>query len=146
MDKSQNIGLLLREISRLYAMRFEERAHALSLTLMQGRVLVNLERCEGMSQVRLAELIGVEPMAMVRLLDKMEEEHLVERRTDPQDRRARQLYLTTRARELLVQIWRLAAALRADMFAGVNKTDRECFLRVLETAHHNLSNLDPKAN
>jgi DNA-binding MarR family transcriptional regulator len=146
MDKLQNIGLLLKEVSRLYAARFEERARSLSLTLMQCKVLVHLERDEGLSQTRLAELVGVDPMAMVRLIDRMEEDHLVERHADPNDRRARQLFLTAKARPMLEQIWRLAAQVRADMFAGISRTDRDGFLRVLETAHDNLLNLDSKAS
>lgn len=146
MDKLQNFGFLLKDVSRRYVERFEEHAASLSLTLMQCKTLVRLEREEGVSQARLAELVGVEPMAMVRLIDKMEEDRWVERRPDPQDRRARRLFLTSRARPKLDEIWRLAALVRTEMFAGVAKADRDCFIRVLESAHINLSAFDRKAS
>lgn len=146
MDKLQNFGFLLKDVSRRYVDRFEEHARSLSLTLMQCKVLVRLERDEGVSQARLAELVDVDAMAMVRLIDRMEEDALVERRPDPADRRARQLFLTARARPMLDEIWRLAALVRTEMFAGVPRADRDCFIRVLEAAHGNLSAFEGKAS
>ena len=142
MHRPQNLGFLLKEVSRRYVGRFEAQARALSLTLMQCKVLVHLERTEGGSQARLAELTEVEPMMMVRLLNRMEKEKLIERRSDPADRRARKLYLTAKAKPLLEEIWRLVALVRSEMFAEVPKADREVFARVLEKAHANLCALE----
>src|SRR4051812_31366180 len=91
MHRPQNLGFLLKEVSRRYVARFEEQARLLSLTLMQCKVLVHLERTEGASQARLADITDVEPMMMVRLLNRMEHDKLIERRSDPTDRRARRL-------------------------------------------------------
>jgi DNA-binding MarR family transcriptional regulator len=146
MDKLQNFGFLLKDVSRRYVERFEDHARSLSLTLMQCKALVRLEREEGVSQARLAELVGVDAMAMVRLVDRMEEDRLIERRADPDDRRARRLFLTAKSRPMLDEIWRLAALVRAEMFAGVSKADRDCFIRVLEAAHGNLSAFERKAS
>jgi len=145
VDRLQNVGFLLKELSRRYVTRFEAHARSLSLTLMQCKVLVFLQRTEGTCQARLAELTEVEPMMMGRLLDRMEEDKLIERRSDPEDRRARNLYLTAKAKPLLDEIWRLAAAVRGEMFAGVPKADREVFVRVLESALGNLCALDRDA-
>ena len=145
MDRLQNLGFLLKEVTRRYITRFEAHARSLSLTLMQCKVLVHLQRCEGGCQARLAELIEVEPMMMVRLLNRMEHDKLIERRTDPADRRARRLFLTPKAKPLLEEIWRLAALVRSEMFAGVPKADREVFARVLEKAHGNLCALERDA-
>lgn len=146
MDKLQNIGFLLKDLTRRYIERFEDHARSLSLTLMQCKVLTTLERGEGLSQARLADVVGVDAMTMVRLIDRMEEDRLVERRPDPEDRRARRLFLTAKARPMLEQIWHLAALVRTEMFTGVSKTDRDCFVRVLETAHANLSTFERKAS
>lgn len=143
MDRTRTVGLLLKDLSRLYSSRFERHARALSLTLMQCKVLVNLERAEGVSQARLCSLMTVEPMAMVRLLDPLEAGQLIERRRDPADRRARQLFLTRKGRSMLDQIWQLAAQVRTEMLSGVPREDRDVFFRVLEAAHANLAALDP---
>ena len=142
MDRLKNFGFLLKDVSRRYVLRFERHAAQISLTLVQCRALVQLEKNEGISQTRLAELTEVEPMAMVRILDRMEADGVLERRPDPDDRRARRLHLTAKAKPLLEEIWRLAALTRAETFAGIARADREAFLGVLERLDTNLLTLD----
>src|SRR5438309_11459106 len=100
-ERMRNFGFLFKEVSRQYVARFEEHARSISLNLAQCKVLVRLEKNEGVSQSRLAGLADVDPMTMVRILDRMESEGLLERRPDPADRRARCLYLTPKAKPLL---------------------------------------------
>lgn len=133
----KNFGFLLKDLSQRYVARFETHASELSLTLTQCKLLAQLARNEGTNQARLAELTDVEPMMMVRLLDRMEADKLLERRPDPTDRRARRLYATKKAKSLLDEIWRLAEVTRDEVFAGVSKADRDRFTRVLETLHAN---------
>jgi MarR family transcriptional regulator for hemolysin len=141
-DRLRNFSFLLKEVSRRYVLRFEQRARAFSLTLSQCKALVRLERNEGVSQARLAELAEVDAMTMVRILDRMEADGLLERRPDPADRRARCLYLTAKAKPLLDQIWRLSEATRAEVFEGVDMPQREVFMEVLERLHDNISKLE----
>jgi MarR family transcriptional regulator for hemolysin len=136
-DRMKNFGFLLKDLSRRYVARFEEHACDLSLTLTHCKVLTHLEKNEGMSQVKLAELTDIEPMMMVRLLDRMEADKLLERRPDPTDRRARRIYLTKKAKPLLDEIWRLAEVTRSEVFAGVSKAERDVFIGVLEHLHAN---------
>jgi MarR family transcriptional regulator for hemolysin len=139
MDRLKNFGFLLKDVSRRYVQRFERHAAATSMTLVQCRALVRLEKNEGISQARLAELTEVEPMTMVRILDRMEADGLLERRPDPDDRRARRLHLTAKAKPLLEEIWRLADLTRAETFAGIPRAQREAFIGVLERLDSNLS-------
>lgn len=142
MDPFKTIGYLLKDVTRRYAARFERRAGEVSLTLMQCKVLVYLSKNEGASQVRLCDLTEIEPMMMVRILDRMEADKLLERRPDPADRRARRLYLTRKAARALEEIDRISEATRNEFFAGVSKADREAFLKVLEHVHQNACALD----
>ena len=142
MDKARNFGFLLNEVSRRYVQRFEKRAQKMSLTLPTCKVLACLERNAGISQSRLAELANIEPMTVVRILDRMEAEGLVERRADPIDRRAHCLYLTLQARPALDEIWRLADQTRAETFLGVSQAKRTVFLDVLERLALNLRGLE----
>jgi DNA-binding MarR family transcriptional regulator len=130
-------GFMLRDVTQRYIRRFEDRARELSLTLPQCRTLVILESHQGLSQARLARLANSEPMAMVRMLDRMEKDGLLERRPDPVDRRARRLYLTRAARPLLRRIWRLVDLTREELFSGVSRRDRTLFLKVLAQLHEN---------
>lgn len=138
----KSVGFLLKDLSRRYVARFETHARGISLTLMQCQVLTHLEKHEGASQAKLAELTDIEPMMMVRIVDRMEAEKLLERRPDPSDRRARRLYLTKKAKPLLEEIWRLAEKTRNEMFAGVAKADRDTFISVLEHMRLNACELE----
>jgi MarR family transcriptional regulator for hemolysin len=140
-DRQRNFGFLLKEVSRRYAHRFEVRAAEIPVNLAQAKALVRLGKNEGVSQARLAELAEVDPMTMVRMLDRMEAEGLLERRPDPADRRARCLYLTAKAKPILDEIWRLSDEIRAEIFAGVSKAEREQFMAVLERLYDNISQL-----
>ncbi|HEY6482176.1 MAG TPA: MarR family transcriptional regulator [Steroidobacteraceae bacterium] len=140
-DRRRNFGFLLKEVSRRYVLRFEELAAAIPLTLSECKVLVRLEENEGVSQTRLAGITDIEPMTMVRLLDRMAADGLLERRPDPEDRRARRLHLTAKAKPVLEQIWQLSDATRAETFAGVSRTDRERVISVLERMYANLCTL-----
>jgi len=142
MDRFKNVGYLLKDVSRRYVARFERHAAEVSLTLMQCKVLLHLSKNEGASQVRLCELTDVEPMMMVRILDRMEADKLLERRPHPADRRARRLYLTRKAAPILDEIDRISEVTRNEIFAGVGKADREAFLKVLQHAHENACGLE----
>ena len=145
MDRMKNFGFLLKDVSRRYGLRFEHHAEEIALNMMQCKALVYLEKNEGISQAKLAELTGMDAMMMVRILDRMETDHLLERRADPSDRRARQLYLTKKAKPFLEKIWQLAETTRSELFADVSKADRETFMRVLEQLHANACALDDQA-
>jgi DNA-binding MarR family transcriptional regulator len=135
MEKLRNFGYLLKDLGRLYTRRFEERAAALQLTLLQCKTLNQLSRNEGISQARLAELAESDPMTMVRILDYMEAEGWVERRADPNDRRARRLYIKDKARAILDEIWRLADEARKEFMADLSAQECNQLIDMLERVH-----------
>jgi MarR family transcriptional regulator for hemolysin len=143
MDLSRQLGFLLKDTSRRYTRRFEERAQALSLTLPQCRALLHLENNEGVSQKRLSELTELDPMTLVRILDRMEADGWVQRRFDPADRRAHTLWLTPRAKPVLDHIAQLIAETRAEALQGLSSEERSKLLELLERLHTNLSSLPP---
>ena len=143
MDPRRQFGFLLRDTSRLYVQRFEQRAKAFGLTLSQCKALVYLATHEGISQTELAELTDLDPMTLVRVLDRMEADGWVERRHDPSDRRARCLYLTRKGRPLVDQVWELVDLTRAEAFGTLTKPDADLLMRLLETIHSNISALVP---
>ena len=134
----RNFGFVLKNLERLYSKRFEALAQELSLTLPQCKALVNLARNEGISQKRLAELAEIEPMTLVRILDRMEADGWVERRPDPNDRRARTLYVTAGAKPILEQIDKVSAQMRAEALAGLSAEQRNQLMSLLEHAYQNL--------
>jgi DNA-binding MarR family transcriptional regulator len=139
----RTLGLVLHDVARLLRKRFEVRARsaALPLTRAQWSVLAHLSRQEGVNQAALAQIMEIEPITLVRLLDRLQAAGLVERRPDPADRRIRALYLTPAARPLLDQIWTLAAVVREEAMAGLSEVEREQLMTTLLRLKGNL--LDP---
>jgi MarR family transcriptional regulator, transcriptional regulator for hemolysin len=143
MKESRRFGFLLRDVTRMYAERFEQHAASLGLTLAQCKTLMRLAENEGASQVRLAELTDLEPMTLVRLLDRMEAEGWLERRSDPRDRRVHCLYLTGKAKPLLDDIRQLMDVTWGEAFTGIPKRQSELLTELLERVHDNFTALGP---
>jgi MarR family transcriptional regulator for hemolysin len=138
-----SFGFVLKDTSKLYVQRFEERARELGLTLPQCKALVYLSRSEGMSQVELAGSAEIDPMSMVRILDRMELDGWVERRADPSDRRARRLYLKPKSKPLLEAIDRVSSATRDEALAGLSAEEAELLMTALQKVRHNIAALHP---
>ena len=110
---------------RTYA---DQRARQFGISRAQWAVLIRIDRTEGLKQSELAEILDLQPISLTRLLDRLAENGLIERRPDPNDRRANRLYLLPAARPLLDQL----AALGADMMTTVlNGLDTKTIERML---------------
>lgn len=133
-------GLLLHDVARLMRRRFEQlaRVRQLGITRAQAAVLVHLSRSEGINQVSLAQLMELEPITLVRLLDRLQAAGYVERRHDPADRRAWRLFLTEAARQMIVRIEKIGRELYDEATAHVGEADRAIFERVLGAMKMNL--------
>jgi MarR family transcriptional regulator, transcriptional regulator for hemolysin len=138
-DLDRSFGFVLHDIARLLRKRYEQRARSLGVTRAQWQVLAHLQRHEGINQAGLAELLELEPITLARLVDRMEQAGLVERRDDPADRRAHRLYLTPRAAPTLEQSRVVGEQVRAEAFAGIDEAARERLLELLLRVRGNLS-------
>ncbi len=134
-----NIASILADTSRLMRRSFDTRARDIGVTRQQWLVLVNLARHEGIHQGGLAERLDVEPITVCRMIDRLQEAGLVERRPDPADRRSWRLFLTDRAHGLLGQLRPLADELIEDALDGVDDADRARLRDILERIRTNLS-------
>jgi DNA-binding MarR family transcriptional regulator len=137
----RTLGFVLHDVARFLRKRFEQRAREarLGLTRAQWSVLAHLARQEGLNQTALAQILEIEPITLVRLLDRLQAANLIERRPDPRDRRARVLFLTPTARPLLDRIWTLAASVREDAMAGLSEPEREQLIGMLLRIKTNLT-------
>jgi MarR family transcriptional regulator for hemolysin len=143
LNPLRTFGFLLKDTSRRFAQRFEQRAVALGLTMPQCKVLVYLANHEGISQVQLAELTDLEPMTLVRTLDCLESHGWLERRNDPADRRARRLYLEAKGKPLVDKIWRLVDLTRREALAGIPRKHADLMIELLEKVQSNFASLEP---
>ena len=133
-----SFGFLLADVSRLLRRNFEQRVQALGLTMTQWRAIAHLSRREGINQSVLADLLEVKPITLTRLVDRMEEAGWIERRRDPDDRRAVCLHLTDRVQPILESMHSHVDATHAAAFAGINRKDEETTLKTLAKVKANL--------
>lgn len=135
-----NVGALMHDVARLMRRRFERRARqtGLSITRQQARALLSVARNEGLSQAAVATLLDIEPIALVRLLDRLHEEGLVERRLHPTDRRVRTLWMTPLGWTVVDRILAINAQIREEACAGLSPAAREALLQTLDHLKSNL--------
>jgi len=142
-DPERSFGFLLHDISRLMRKRFERRARTIGLTRAQWSVLANVARKEGINQTALAEILEIEPITLVRQIDRLEAAGWIERRLDPADRRVRLIYLTQSAQPILERVRELGAATRAETLASLTPAQQEALIDTLIGIKATLSNLEP---
>lgn len=138
-DPIPSIGYLLHDTARLLRKRFEQRSRHLGLTRAQWQALAFLAKNEGIHQGALAELMEIEPITLMRLLDKLDGCGLIERRQHPTDRRIRLLFTTPKAAPLLTEMCKLSDIIRAEALAGLSDADREVLVRALLLMKSNLA-------
>lgn len=141
---TDSLGFLISDISRLMRKRFDERARRLGTTRAQWRTLKMLERNQGSNQGALADMLEIEPITMGRMIDRLEEAKLVERRRDPTDRRVWRIHLTDEAQPVLLQLREIADELFDDVLTGLSAADRKRLHELLAAVHTNLTTDDIK--
>jgi MarR family transcriptional regulator for hemolysin len=137
-DLHPTLGFLLHDVARLLRKRFEQRARNLGFTRSQWQAIAYLSKNEGIHQAGLAEMLEIEPITLVRILDKLAERGLIERRQHPTDRRTWLLFLKEAAHPLLAAMQPIGEATRAEAFSGVLDADRDQLLQTLTRMKTNL--------
>ena len=138
---SDSLAFLISDVSRLMRRRFDERARAIGVTRAQWRTLTTLSRHEGINQGGLADLLEVEPITLCRMIDRLAEAGLVERRSDPGDRRAWLIFLTDKARPIIAQLRALAEEMMELALEGVDDTERGRVFDIVGRIRNNLNDL-----
>jgi MarR family transcriptional regulator for hemolysin len=133
LDLKRQLVAQLVESSRLLRNYIDHRAKSRGSTRAQWIVLFRLRQQEGLSQVDLAEVLELQPISLVRLLDRLVEHGLVERRHDPKDRRANRLFLTSTGRQLVDDLDSLRDSVAIDVMHDLSA---EALRTSLETLRH----------
>jgi DNA-binding MarR family transcriptional regulator len=142
MDES--LPASLADTARLMRRAFDVCARDIGVTRPQWRVLATLHRHEGINQGGLADLLDVEPITVCRMVDRMQEAGLVERRPDPADRRSWRLFLTAKAQAQLQQLRPLADDMLEQALCGISAAERGAFSATLDKIRANLARPVPQ--
>jgi DNA-binding MarR family transcriptional regulator len=136
----RTFGFLVHDVSRFLKRRFDRRARqtGLPITRRQAAVVLYVARHEGVSQAEVANWLDLEPIALVRMLDRLHGEGLIERRPHPSDRRVRTLWLTPDAAPVVQRILDINRTIREEAFAGAAPGAREALIAALAVVKENL--------
>lgn len=129
---AQSVGFTLSSLGHGVAREFRATLAPLHLEPREFALLRSIAPAEGASQQAIGERLQIPPSRMVAFVDALEQRGLLERRANPDDRRARALYLTDEGRELLAAAFTLAAELESRLCAQLNASEREGLLDALQ--------------
>ena len=119
LDLKRQLVSQLVETSRMLRNHIDHRAKGRGTTRAQWIVLFRLRQQDGLSQVDLADVLELQPISLVRLLDRLVEHGLLERRHDPKDRRANRLFLTNAGRQLVDDLDSLRDSIAMDLMQDI---------------------------
>jgi MarR family transcriptional regulator for hemolysin len=135
---SRELAFSINDVARLLRTYADHEARRFGMTRAKWAVLARLDRFEGLKQTELAEMLDLQPITLTRLLDGLADNGLIERRPDPDDRRAKRLFLTPAARPLLERLTALGEDLMATALDGLAPAEIDALLGRLTTVKENL--------
>jgi MarR family transcriptional regulator, transcriptional regulator for hemolysin len=128
----------LFEVQRMLRLYADKQARRYDLTRAQWAVLAKLERTEGLKQTEIADLMEMQPITLTRLIDKLCDAGLIERRSDDTDRRVNRLYLTKAARPLMAKLAVLRGEITQTALASLSNADTHRLVDELESIKDNV--------
>jgi MarR family transcriptional regulator for hemolysin len=135
---NREFAFTVSDVGRMLRTYADHKAGQLGITRAQWVVLARLDRFEGLKQSELAEMLDLQPISLTRLLDRLCGSGLIERRPDPNDRRAKRLFLTPAARPMLERLGDLGETMMETALAGVGRETVELMVAQLAIVKENL--------
>ena len=139
-----SFGFLVYDISRLFGLERERKiiAAGLELTAFEARSLVHVARYQPARQIALAESMNIEAMTLSGYLDRLENRNLLRREADPDDRRAKLIFLNDSAVPVLDELKRIAKEAIADVSKALPPQEWQSFMANLITVRAHLRQIN----
>ena len=138
----EQLPFALARVFRRWRKLLDERLKDLGVTQARWTTMVYLHKSgEGLTQRDLASRMAIENPTLVRLLDNLESQGLVQRRACEEDRRARRLFLTPQGTEFMDLLYKRSEDLRDDLLEGVSDKDLKATLKVMDRILSNAERL-----
>ncbi len=143
----EQFGPLLGQTARAWRLELDRRMAALGLTDARGFALLKLFRAgASLSQKELAGLTGVQEPTLVRVIDWLEAEGLVQREASLSDRRAKRLTLTAEGDRKARRIDAVAREVREELFRGIDQQRLEQCVEVFALIRERLDDMKKEGN
>jgi MarR family transcriptional regulator for hemolysin len=134
----REFAFALNDVARLLRICADHKASQFGMSRAQWAVLARLERAEGLKQSELADMLDIQPITLTRLIDRLCDAALVERRGDPDDRRAKRLFLTPAAQPVMHQLHVLGEELMGSALEGLEVEEIALIISKLNLIKDNL--------
>jgi MarR family transcriptional regulator for hemolysin len=134
---TEDFARLLHMTAHDWRTALDRRLRPLGLSRATWMVLAFVRKLGSPNQTQLADQLGLEGPSIVRLIDRLEREQLVERR-GAQDRRVKTVHLTPKGEELSAEIWRVAGHLRKELLRDIPLEEVERTMALLSQLHRRL--------
>jgi len=129
---THEFGLKLVAMAHRWRRVLDERLRPTGLSQAQWRTLLNVGRKGGMLQKDLAVALGIEGPSLVRLLDRLEADGLIERRAAATDRRGKTVHLTPEGQARERALARIADEVRVQLLEGTSDAELVKCMEVFE--------------
>jgi DNA-binding MarR family transcriptional regulator len=128
------VGFLLSTLGFRSHAVWAERLAPLGLDNRQAAMLLQVAAGEGQPQLAFARALTIPPSRIVALVDDLERRRLLERRSDPADRRVRTLHVTAEGREMVRRLGDVARAHEDGLCVGLDVGERGQLVALLRKA------------
>ncbi len=118
-----------------------EMKKQLGLTPSQWKIILALNISDGLTQKELADKIYVDGSTLVPILDKMEQNGLIERRADSTDRRINRIFLTSKSESTVDSIILIVLQLRKMIYMGLSEDQINSARKILDVMTNNSDEL-----
>ena len=136
------IGRLIARLARIWRRESDQALSDHGLSYATAIPLLVLSRQgENVRQGVLADELGIEGPSLVRLIDLLQAEGLVERREDPTDRRAKTLHLTKAGEAKLNETNRVLRRVRASLLKDIGPDELAITFETLQRIEQRASRL-----
>jgi MarR family transcriptional regulator for hemolysin len=122
---SREFAFAINDVARLLRRCADHKAGEFGMSRAQWAVMARLERAEGLKQAELADMLDIQPITLTRLVDRLCDSGLIERRADPDDRRAKRLFLTPAAKPVMDRLNALGEELMGAAVQGLTPAEVE---------------------
>ena len=138
-NRKRDVALRLTVLTRQLWQRFDRRVERIGVSSAKWRLIAAVGRRPGTTQRLIAELLEISEVTAGRLIDRLCADGYLERRENPSDRRANNVFLTPMALPVLEQLGELARIEEEEIFAGLSDDDLAKLESLLDAIARNIA-------
>jgi MarR family transcriptional regulator for hemolysin len=136
------LSFLIHDVSRMRRNAFDQIMKPLGVTRAQWWVLAHLSRHDGMMQTQLADVLDVGKASLGTLIERLDQAGMIERTSDPTDKRAKRVFMTRAAHQLVRRMTNEEDRFNQQVLAKLSSDDRNELIRLLTDVKTSLSEMD----